>query len=250
MLSRKIFIWAVLVLIPSVAMAQPEEVTGADILANSAKAYAKISRYVGTSAVITRMVSQVSEAQAVDGASTANAKIEFNRGGKIKIEGIQTYGDRYSIISGGKTATLTYMADDKERIEKDLDVERAIGSMSAVSADAASAIPAALLDMRVYSPLNTLHAPQLQGFEKISIWECYKVVDFDSVRNIKSTFWIDRESFLIRQHLTEQGEMNLEGAYLDRPKVRESLEKTQEFMEKIGMKSITTLHIVGIEEAQ
>jgi hypothetical protein len=76
---------AVLLLSVNVAFAQPQNLTGADILANSVKAYDKLDRYVGTNSVISRIVAQVSETQTFDTASTQFAKIEFNRSVESKV---------------------------------------------------------------------------------------------------------------------------------------------------------------------
>src|SRR5690606_10877763 len=101
------------------------------------------------------------------------------------------YEKRYSLIGDGKTATLTRTTwDDKEEIKKDLKLEEVVRRIPAGTDGSKPAIAAALLGVRVYSPLDTLHAPELQGVEKIGIWDCHKVVDFDPVRNIRNTFWI------------------------------------------------------------
>lgn len=269
----------ILLMTASTVFAQPQELTGNDVLQNAVQAYAKLDRYVGTSSVISRIAVQVSETQTFDQASTANAKIEFNRSveskvvrvegfdkksresrkplefsadaGKIKIEGIGIYGKRYSIISDGKTATVTTVGfDDKEKIEKDLKLDIAIAGFGGRSNKAATVVPDLLLDIRYGNPLASLDSPHLEGFEKIGLWDCYKVTDFDPINNIKSIFWVDSKSFLLRQYQTEQGEMNLEAAKDKPARIREMLEETQQYMKKSGLKSITTLQMIGIETAE
>jgi hypothetical protein len=250
------------------------------------QAYAKLDRYVGTSSVITRGAVQVSETQTFDQASTSFARIEFNRSveskvarvedfdkrsretqkplefsadaGKIKIEGsgasVMPSGLinlRYILTSDGKTANTTIVNyDGKERSEKDLKVDVAVSGLNALSNKAATLVPAALLGMRYDNPLEKLDSPHLEGFEKISLWDCYKVTDLDPIYNVKSTFWVDRKSFLLRQYQTEQGEINLGAAKDKNARFRESLEELQQFMKKSGIKSVTTLQMIGIEEAK
>jgi hypothetical protein len=285
---RKKWVLSCLVLLAtaSAVFAQPQELTGNDILQNSVQAYARLDRYAGTSSVITRIAAQVSEAQTFDSSSTNFAKIEFNRSveskvarvedfdkksraarkpiefsadaGKIKIEGAGTammpsgfINLRYKLISDGKTAETTIVSyDEKERSQKDVKVDVAVGGLNALSNGAATLVPAALLGMRYDNPLESLDSPHMEGFEKIGVWDCYKVTDFDPILNIKSTFWVDRQSFLLRQYQTERGEINLEAAKDKNARVRESLEETQQFMKKSGLKSITTLQMIGIEEAK
>jgi len=249
MRTQRIFlIAAFLFLVSSGACAQPPEVTATDILAQSAQTYAKLSRYVGTSIVVNRVVVQVNETRTMEATSFATARIDFVRGGTLKIEGIGTYGDKYSIVSDGEKATSTRVLNGDEKAEE-LSIERAVGSLGGITAGAATVVPAALLNMRLgLNRLTTAHAPQLQGREKIGLADCYKIVDADPVTGVKSTFWIDGDTFLMHQYRTVQDEIDLEGADQLPSQVRKSLEETQKFMAKAGIKSISALHTLAVEE--
>jgi outer membrane lipoprotein-sorting protein len=63
MRNKWVLLCAVLLAMTSAAFAQPQELTGNDVLQNMAKAYAKLDRYVGTSAVISRVAVRGSETQ-------------------------------------------------------------------------------------------------------------------------------------------------------------------------------------------
>lgn len=175
------------------------EPSGSEILKRSQAAYAALKSYVGTTTVKTQaVVDDMSLAQ------TATARIMFTRPGKIRIEGKDTGGQLFTIVSDGSDAWLSWAVKSKGAFEKATNLETAIAAMTGVAAASPTTIPAALMALRWGSPWAGAAAAKLEGREKIGGVECYRTVTDTPIG--RTTYWVDTKSFLLRQMREEQDE--------------------------------------------
>ncbi len=177
-----------------------EEMDGDEILKKSQEAYAALNAYVGTTTVQSR-----AEIGGTKLDQTASAKITFLRPGKIHIDGKDTSGKAFKIVSDGKTTWSSWALLQNQGAFKEVEgVELAVASKTGVAAGAPTHIPAILMKLGLRNFFPTAKGAKLDGREKIAGKECFKVVSETPFHN--HTFWVDTSSFMIRQFQEEQDE--------------------------------------------
>ena len=234
--------WLLFLLVLWAGGVSAADLTGDEILTKSENAYAALKSYVGTTTVKSNAV--INDMHI---AQTAMAKIVFSRPGKIRIEGKDTSGQAFTIVSDGKGTWSSWAIKNKGAFERSQSVEMAIAGMTGVAAGAPTQIPAALMKLNWGYPFVRAKDSKLEGREKIRGADCYRVVSKTPAG--RTRYWVDSRNFLLRQMKEEQDENEL--AELQR-KVEEEAGKTLREqgieMPKFAMKSRETLHSFAIEK--
>jgi hypothetical protein len=205
------------------ATAQPAELTGDEILAKSAKTYRELKAFRGDSKVTSSSTVSIKGTAPQTSERSAQASFNFQRGAFFIIKGLDATGGPFSIDNWGPKTTLTTNFAGKEKTENVEDLEMAVAGMTGVAANAPTIIPALLLDSSWGYPYRTRGATaKLEGHETLQGHDCYKVsqpfIKIDSV----STFWIDSQSFLLRQIKEKAGEQKWSEAELkEMPQMRD-----------------------------
>lgn len=197
-----------------------EEPTGPEILQKCAAAYAALHSYVGmtaTSSTITMLPAAGGPAagagtRANTLTQTASARIQFSRPGKFRVEGLDTGGLAFAIVSDGKKNWLSCAFKDHGAFVEQDSPETAISSMTGVAAGAPTTIPALLMKLNWGFPFNNTETATLAGHETVVGVDCYKIVQSSDTET--QTFWVDSHTFLLRQTQSEQSQEQL--AAMDR----------------------------------
>jgi len=181
---------ALLFLFPPAAVTPESD--GAAILEKSARAYALLNSYVGTTTV--RGIAQFAEGR-LD--QTATARIVFTRPAKIRIEGKDASEHPYAIVSDGVDTWTSWKIRNEGAFEKAPSLEMAIAALTGVAQGAPTTIPGALLRLAWGNPLVPGGEARSDGQEAVGGSACYKVTQRSRVG--KTTFWVDAKSFLLRR---------------------------------------------------
>jgi hypothetical protein len=205
------------------ATAQPTELTGDEILAKSAKTYRELKAFRGDSKVTSSSTISIKGAAPQTSERSAQASFNFQRGAFFIIKGLDTGGGPFSIDNWGTKTTMTTNFTGKETTENVEDVEMGVAGMTGVAAGAPTTIPALLLDSNWGYPYRTKGSiAKLEGHETLQGHDCYKVSQPLSQLNSVSTFWIDSQSFLLRQMKERAGEQIWSEAQLkEMPEMRD-----------------------------
>ena len=216
----------------------PDDLSGAELLERAEAAYDALRSYSGTSAVIS-----VSNRSGSARASTASAKIQFARDMGLRTEGLAAGGGgKIALVSDLKQMWTSYARRDGGGWQES--PQLSLGGVTGISASAATTVPALLIRSRWGYPFNGEDLVQLEGREVLSGVECFKVVRPRDTGT--DTFWVDANSFLLRQMREEADEAQTSTM---RSRVRELLRKEgQEPPADRGesIKSTMSLHVFAI----
>jgi hypothetical protein len=195
-------VWLALALSLTARGAAAAEMSGPQLLRQSAAAYAALRSYAGTTTV--RSAVTVGPRRV---AQTATAVIRFQRPDKIRIEGKDVTGHPYMIVSDGHTIWSRPISRTNPGWQKLPILEMAIAGMTGVTVGAPSTVPAALLKLRWGNPFLLVDGSRRGPNERLEGHDCYKVVRADA--SITRTYWIDIHSFLLRGMKEEQNAQQL-----------------------------------------
>lgn len=218
--------------------AQPGPLEGNEILDLSTKAYRALGEYRGECAVISQATISVKGAPAQSFFQTARAGFDFKRGQSFKIEGRNTESEPFTIDNRGAKTVLTYRREGKEVTEIGKDFGLAVATMTGVAAGAPTTIPALLSEDGWGSPYQQRVAATLQGRETIAGHVCFVIIQKFAQLNRTSTFWIDSQSFLLRQMRVEGGAW----------KAGEDLKLAPE-VRNLQLLNSSAIHVFSIEKA-
>jgi len=168
------------------------EMSGGEVVRRSADAYLAVHSYVGET-----VVRSTGTMDGKASSRTASARIVFLRPGKIRIEGRDTGGARYLIVSDGQGTWTSWDRENGGAAHGELDVASAVGAMSGIGLNAPTTIPAALMKFNWGYPFNLRDTYRLERMEIVGQVNCYKVVRAGPYG--VTTYWIDTQSFLLRQ---------------------------------------------------
>lgn len=178
--------------------AAPAEMTGEQVLRQSAAVYATLKQYAGTTTVTAHVRGSGQEIT-----QAATAKITFARPDQVRIDGTMVSGDAFSITSDGKKTWVSNSLINHGAQEAVKNLRWVLTSFTGAALGAPAPVAAALMNLdHPGSPFGEFWDSQLQGREKIGDNECYKVVR--STREETVTYWIDVKTFLLRQLREEQ----------------------------------------------
>ena len=175
------------------------ELSGEALLERSKAAYASLTSYIGASKVKSEYV--------MNGAlftQSAMAKVTFLSPDRIRIEGKDSSGKAFTILSDAGFAWLSWEFKNRGVFEQAESLEMAVASITGVAAGAPSVIPAALMKFGWGSPFSRIGSVSEVVRDKVSGIDCYKVSVSQPERSI--TYWLDVRSYLLRQMKEEQDE--------------------------------------------
>jgi outer membrane lipoprotein-sorting protein len=178
----------VLVLAASSTSAAPD-LTAAQVIARSRQAYRSLKSYRGASRVVTH--STITGARAT---YNTRATVEFVRPGKLRVEGtMMAGGEPFAFVSDGATTWQTALG--KPGVwERAQSTEMAIAAFNGVSQNAATTIPAMLVEARWGDLYGTLR-PRRMVREKLNGRAAYRIEAAGPTG--PATLWIDRKTSLL-----------------------------------------------------
>lgn len=194
---------------PPAAQAQAE-LSAEQVLQKLALAYLNLKSYVGTSAVIS--TADFGDKKLTQ---TASAQIQFARPGKFYINGLDTGGNKFGIVSDGERDWRSWGLEKSGVWQEADSAGMAIAAMTGVAATAPTLIPGALGEFTIgevsstspFDPEKHKNA-RLMGRESISGEDCYRI-EAPGVSETW-TFWISSRDFLMRQAREEQDAKQME----------------------------------------
>ena len=202
----------------------PAELSASQILTKSRQTYAAFSVYKGTCSVVTDALIAVEDAEPMQNVSSASAKIEFARGERLAVEGVDMGGSAFKALWTPDETWLEVMAhrgagigpgpEDKteRKIIKgtpDFAAQDALlASMSGFTGGTGSKIPNALMPDKfdLGNPFTKLGEAKLLNSKQLGAKICYVVQVTTPELNRVDTYWIERNSFLLRRMTEEIGE--------------------------------------------
>jgi hypothetical protein len=163
------------------------------IVSQSLAAYAALKTYSGTTAVIMQAGNIEQESL-----YTSTAKIDFERGAKLNIDGSDNMGKRYRLESDGAKGSLIMDIAGIQTLQNDVATVASMTSLSSI-APAATSIPSLLLNTYAHQQFRlTMYGHmRLEGDERIGPHACSKVTVANTYQT--HTYWIDQQNHLLRQ---------------------------------------------------
>ena len=212
--------------------AVPAELSAAQILTKSRQTYAALSVYRGACSVVRDVVIAVGDGEPTQNVSSASATIDFARGERLTIAGVDMGGnpfkaqwtpreswieqyraaDKGAIAEKGAPARRNYRDEPNYRA-----VDGMMAGLSGFTGGVGSAIPNALMPDRfdLGNPLLQLGTAKLLAPRQLGTKLCYVVQVTIAELNRVDTYWIERDSFLLRRLTEEVGEQRFD----DLPKI-------------------------------
>lgn len=217
------------------------EPSGEGILQRSQSAYSSLTSFIGTATVKSDFV--------MDGSlftQSAMAKVTFLSPDRIRIEGKDSGGKAFAIISDSGATWLSWEFKNRGAFEQADSLETAIASMTGVAIGAPTVIPSILLQLKWGFPFARSGIASLVGSENISGNDCYKVSVSQRQRTV--TYWLDARSSLLRQMKEEQDEkQNAEMLRMIQKLAGEAVKEKGISLPKFEMTSMEVMHSFTIE---
>lgn len=199
--SRMILLTGITLGIAISGTAQSDPLSGPQVMAKCQKAYSALKSYEGTSQVTIN-----SHRAGKQNTYHTSATIRFTRPGKIRVEGISMFGDRFGYVSNGKDAMRTDpVAIARQSLKSPkgntssangLSVMSAVATTSGISMGAGTTIPSLLLKMPWGNPFVLSYQPEPKvENETINGRPVYKVNLTDTMGH--ATLWVDAKTFLM-----------------------------------------------------
>ena len=170
------------------------DLTAPQVLERCKKAYGALKSYKGTTLVVTKAT--------IGGTKqtfATSANIEFVRPGKIRVEGkMMTMGGFIFISDGAQTWQKTQIMNGG-KWQKAQNIEMAIATFTGTSQNAATAIPALLVNVNWGNPFGpTLRADKVRR-EMVGKAVALRLEATSAIGRV--TYWIDPRTFLLtRKH--------------------------------------------------
>ena len=201
---------------PIASMVAPAAMSAKQILAESRRVYAGLPSYKGTCSVVSDVVYAVGDDAPTQEVSSATARIEFVRGERLSVEGVDASGDPFKALwtPGGayiEGAKRGGAAGEMERTDYKDDelsaVQGMVAGLTGMTGTAGSLVPAALLDNIWSNPFpGGKDQLQLLPARNLGSVPCYVVQATSPRSNSVTTYWIEQKTFLLRRMTEEQGE--------------------------------------------
>lgn len=230
--------WVTMLLVPGCAIfwatARPcvaQELTAGQIVARCRQAYRALKSYEGAVQVVCR-----TERNGTTGVWRASAAIAYVRPDRIRVEGINRFGQRYRYVSDGRSVVMdhgpvpgTQPSLRSGRLEYPLSVTAAMAHTGGASLNASTTIPSLLLGTPWGNPLVLAHRPEGRvNRERVNNRSAYRVRL--ATRSGAVTLWVDARTFLLLQiqETHDLGKMTVSGP-ARAPQPRGTVEYTHRF---------------------
>lgn len=219
--------WPLAIIRP--ASAQATELSATEILQKSLKTYGELQSYRGTCAVTNEQVSALGGGKPQHHVTNARATFDFQRGERLSIKGQNILGNRFEALSTPdktwieSTLNMTNGALMSEQERKDArkilpslqDAERfgeVTDALFSLTNGAASVVPTLLMGDSPRNPLRRSFDATLLPAQKILGDDCYVVRHNFANLGLVTTFWVDKQTFLLRRMQEEKSARNQGGA--------------------------------------
>ena len=207
------------------AIAAP--MTAAQILEKSRQTYAAFTTYKGSCSVVSDAVFAQGDAAPTQNVSSASAFIEFERGARLSVTGVDMTGKPFRAQWTPSETWLEHIRDTSDGVPakplrtefkdrrigpNDASVYRAVDGMmaglSGFTGGTGSAIPNALMPDRfdLANPFSSLGSAKLLPARNLGNVPCYVIEQTVPELNSVATYWIEQKTFLLRRKTEEQGE--------------------------------------------
>ena len=210
--------------------------TAAQILEKSRQTYAAFSSYKGSCSVVSDLVFAQGDDAPTQKVSSASAQIEFERGKRLSIEGVDMGGSPYKAQSMPSETWIEQMRATKEEMpakperidykDRRLNpngvgfyraVDGMLAGLSGFTGGGGSKIPNALVpdQFDLGNPFSLLGTARLLPSRNLGNIVCYVIEATSPELNSVTTYWIERKTFLLRRMTEEHGEQR----YDDMPEI-------------------------------
>lgn len=206
-------------------VAAPAPLSAAQILEKSRQTYAAFSSYKGSCSIVSDSVIAQGDDAPMQNVSVASAQIEFERGQRLSVEGVDMGGQGYRAL-WTPAQTWLEMARGRQTKEDAGKVEREIiksdgvlsardalfASLSGVTLGTGSNIPNALMpdQFDLGNPFTLLGTAKLLPARGLGNVPCYVIEATAPELNRVTTYWIEQKTFLLRRLTEELGEQRFD----------------------------------------
>ena len=203
-----------LTLVARPAVAAPQTLTAQQVLDAAAQKYAGFSQYQGTCSILIDGESAIEGEPSQHLVSSANSVVDFERDKSLKVTGDSGFGGKFEALSTPASTTITVNgAGDKKMtlFQKDTlnkaETDEFLAGLTGVSGGGGATLPAMLLSDNTLNPLHAKGVVALLPTRSLGTTPCYIVTKTDAENKSVRTFWIEKDSFLLRRLEIEMGEM-------------------------------------------
>ena len=203
------------------ASAQDAELSATEILQKSLQTYSEIQNYRGTCAVTSEKISTFGDNAPQHRVVNANATFNFKRGERLSVKGQNILGNRFEALStpdktwfesgeaGANGAPMTDRQKEDARVilpslaDTEL-FDQVTSALFSLTEGAASVVPSLLMGDSPSNPLRRPPGATLLADQKILGDDCYVVRHDFAAAGVVTTFWVDKQTFLLRRMQQEQ----------------------------------------------
>ena len=200
------------------AVAAP--MTAAQILAKSRQTYAGFASYKGSCSVVSDAVFAQGDDAPTQNVSSASAQIEFERGKRLAIEGVDSGGNQFKAQWTPHETWLEQVREIKDGVpakpEREIvkgdqilqPIDALLAGLSGFTSNTGSSIPNALVpdEFDLGNPFTLLGTAKLLPSRNLGNVPCYVIEATAPELNSVTTYWIEQKTFLVRRLTEEIGE--------------------------------------------
>lgn len=216
---NKIFVFALpallaLSLVARPVVAQTKPLTAAEVLEAAAQKYANFKQFQGTTSILVDGESSVEGEPPSHLVASANSRVDFVRAQSLEVTGDSGFVGTFEAFSTPASTTIEVVGKDGKKtplfVKAALDREGTaefMGGLTGVSGGGGATLPALLLSKDGdLNPLRPTGVLALLPERNLGLTPCYVVTRTDAEIRSASTFWIEKDSFLLRRLEIETGE--------------------------------------------
>ena len=201
----------------------PAWLSASQVLEKSRQTYAGFSSYKGSCSAVSDALIAVGDAEPMQNVSSASATIEFVRGERLAVEGVDMGGSPFKALwtpgqayieqvkrgdtigAAGEVKRTDYKNDDIPAFDAML------GGLTGFTGTTGSLLPAALLDNIWSNPFPNPKSQLRQlPARNLGTVPCYVIEATAPELNRVTTYWIERKTFLLRRITEELGEQRFD----------------------------------------
>ena len=203
------------------ASAQGAELSATEILQKSLKTYGELQTYRGTCAVTNEQISAFGNGKPQHIVTNARATFNFKRGERLSIQGQNILGNQFEALStldktwiesptgapGGVQMSPQQREDARQTfggLEDSENFDQVTSALFSLTQGAASVVPTLLMGDSPGNPLRRPPGATLLPDQKILGDDCYVVRHDFVAMGVVTTFWVDKQTFLLRRMQQEQ----------------------------------------------
>lgn len=195
------------------AVAAPQTLSAQEVLDAAAQKYAGFTQYQGTCSILIDGAASIEGEPAQHSVSSANSTVAFERDKSLKVTGTNSFGGTFEALSTPTSTTITASgAGDKKMtlfqkttLNKE-EMSEFLGGLTGISGGGGATLPALLLSDSEINPLRAKGVAALLPMRNLGATPCYIVTKTNEEYKAVRTFWIEKDSFLLRRLDIEMGE--------------------------------------------